>query len=157
MAVEGVVSKVAGQLVEARRRVAEARAGGRDSRIAEAAVQSLRQTLACLLQLRHPRDLGPGAFVLVVEPEGFVSLRHGGQALPVGEAYVRHLFEEAGVRLHPGQAIVLVPRLVRLVVEESLAALGAEEARIRDRKRKLVEAFLAAEALEAGRAPLGAA
>lgn len=150
---EGIVSKLAGQLLEATRRWDWAKAEGRDSRTLEAVVQSLRQTLGCYVQLRSPRELGPKSFVLLVDNEGSSQVRQGDQTLPVGDAHVRHLFEEAGVELHPGQAIVLAPRIVRLVGEEALVEIGVEEARIRDQKRKLVEVSLAAEALENAHAP----
>ena len=153
MTSQGIVSRLAEQLVEATRRSTWTTAEGRASRTMEAVVQSLRQTLACFVQLRSLRDVGPGAFVLLVDAEGSSQIRHAGQALPVGDAHVRQLFREAGVELLPGQAIVLVPRIVRLVAEDALAETGVEEARVRDQKRKLVEVFLTAEALENGHSP----
>ncbi len=156
IASRGIVSRLAEQLVEARTRATWAKANGQDSRTHEAVVQSLRQTLACFVQLRSLRDLGPAAFVLLVDAEGASQIRQAGQALPVRDSHVRYLFEEAGVALFPGQAIVLAPRIVRLVTEEALSEIGVEEARVRDQKRKLVEAFLTAEALENAHAPRAA-
>ena len=121
----------------------------------EAVVLSLRQTLACLVQLRYPRELGPEAFVLHVDEQGFLDVRRAGQMIPLRGAHVRHFFEEAGVELRPGQAIVLGPRLVRLAAEEALAEIGAEEARVRDQKLRLIDVSLAAQALEIGQAPIG--
>jgi len=148
MSSEGIVSRLAEQLVEATRRSTWAKANGQDSRTMEAVVQSLRQTLACVVQFCSPRDLGPEAFVLLVDADGASQIRHAGQALPVGDPHVRHLFEDAGVGLLPGQAIVLAPRIVRLATEDALSEIGVEEARIRDQKKNLIEAFLTAEALE---------
>lgn len=156
IASQGIVSRLAEQLVEARTRATWMKADGQDSRTMEAVVHSLRQTLACFAQLRGLRDLGPNAFVLLVDAEGSSQIRRAGQALPVVEAHVRQLFKESGVELLPGQAIVLAPRIVRLVTEDALAEIGVEEARVRDQKRKLVEAFLTAEALENAHAPRAA-
>lgn len=147
---EGIVSKLAEQLLEVSSRTIHARARPADAPVTHAVARSLRTTLAAIVQRRNPRDLGAKSFLCVVDPEGRPAVTHGGRVLPISGSYLRHLFEALGVGLAAGQAILLDAVLVRHLVEDALARLGREEAEARERKSRLVAAHLAADALEQG-------
>jgi len=148
---DGVVSKLAEQMVHATGRASEERAKGREAQVILSIVRSLRMTLASIVQLRDPRDAGAKGFVCLTDQAADPVVKHIGRILPVAPPYLKHLFGDAGVALAPGQAILLDAALARHVVEEALAAIGREEAEIRDQKSKLVAAYLAADALDHGR------
>lgn len=141
----GIVSTLAGQMLQAQARAADALAGGRDARPIEAVDRSLRQTLSCLVQMRDPREVAAKGFSLVVHATGEAVVRQGERILPVTDRHLRNLLEEAGVELVPGQVILLDPALVVYLVEEALWALSLREAEIRGAKSRLIQASLEAE------------
>lgn len=145
------VSTLADQWFHATGRMSEERAKGREATTVQGIVRSLRMTLASIAQHRDPREVGATGFVCLTDQASEPVVRHAGRALPVSSSYLKHLFGDAAVKLAPGQAILLDAAFVRQVVEEALAAIGREEAEIRDQKKKLVEAYLAADALDQGR------
>ncbi len=148
---EGIVSKLAEQLLRVTSRVTEARARPSEAPVTHAVARSIRTTLATIVQRRDPRDVGAKGFLCVVDHEGRPSVTHGGRDLPINSSYLRHLFEALGVELAAGQAILLDAALVCHLTEDALARLGRDEAQARERKSRLVAAHLAADALEHGR------
>lgn len=145
---EGIVSRLAHQVACATRRMGEERAKGLEVQMTPSIIRSLRMTLASIVQLGDPREVGAQGFVCLVDQAAEPSVRHLGRTLPVSGPYLRHLFGGAGVELAPGQVILLDAGIVRNVVEEALVAIGREEAEIRDQKMKLVAAHLASDALD---------
>ena len=144
---EGIVSKLAEQMLEAKARATEARAQGMDTRSIESIDRSLRQTLACIVQRRDPREVAIKGFSLLVKPSGDVLVRHQEWGLPVSDGYLLSLLGEAGVKLAPGQVILLDAVIVKMLVEEALGALSLDQAEIRDWKSRLIKASLEADAL----------
>jgi hypothetical protein len=142
----GIVSTLAEQMLEAKARAQKARENGKDARPIESIDRSLRQTLACIVQLRDPREAAIKGFNLLVKPSGEVLVRHQEWGLPVSREYLASLFAEAGVKLVPGQIILLDAVVVQMLVEEALGALSKGQAEIRDWKSRLIKASLEADA-----------
>jgi hypothetical protein len=143
---EGIVSKLAEQMLEAKARAAEARAQGKDARAIESIDRSLRQTLGCVVQRRDPREVAIKGFSLVAKTSGEVLVRHHEWVLPVSNGYLMSLLAEAGVQPSPGQIILLDAMVVKMLVEEALGALSLGQAEIRDWKSRLIQASLEADA-----------
>ena len=142
MGSDGIVSVLAGQMLEAKARALEARAKGKDARLIEAIDRSVRRTLGCIVQIRDPRLVAISGFSLVVSAAGEILVRHREQGLPISSSYLSCLLAEAGVELRPGQVILLDDVLVAELVEEALGAVSREEAGIRDAKSRLIRASL---------------
>src|SRR4051812_38297181 len=142
MGSDGIVSVLAGQLLEAKARAMDARVHGKDARLIEAIDRSLRRTLGCIVQTRDPRGVAIRGFCLVVNSSGEIRVRHREWDLPISSSYLECLFAEAGVEPRPGQVIVLDEVLVGALVEEALGAVSREEALIRDAKSRLIRASL---------------
>lgn len=142
MSSEGMVSTLAGQMLEAKARATLARAEGKDVELIEAIDRSLRRTLGCIVQIRDPRQVAAEGFSIVVKASGEILVRHRERGLPISSSYLRRLLEEAGVELQSGQVILLDDVLVGALVEEALGALSREEAEIRDAKSRLIHASL---------------
>ena len=83
----------------------------------------------------------------MVKPSGDVLVRHQEWGLPVSDGYLLSLLGEAGVKLAPGQVILLDAVIVKMLVEEALGALSLDQAEIRDWKSRLIKASLEADAL----------
>lgn len=143
---EGIVSKLAEQMLEAKARAYDARAKGKDARSIESIDRSLRQTLGCIVQRRDPREVAIKGFSLMVKASGEILVKHHEWALPVSSGYLASLLEEAGVKPAPGQIILLDAVVVKALVEEALGALSQGQAEIRDAKSRLIKASLDAEA-----------
>ena len=139
---DGIVSVLAGQMLEAKARAMDARAKGKDARLIEAIDRSLRRTLGCIVQIRDPREVAIRGFSLVVQSTGEIQVRHREQGLPISSSYLQCLLGEAGVEPRPGQVILLDEVLVAALVEEALGAVSREEAEIRDAKSRLIRASL---------------
>ena len=144
---EGIVSKLAEQMLEAKAHAYAARAQGKDARAIESIDRSLRQTLACVVQRRDPREVAIKGFSLLVKPSGEVLVRHHEWVLPVSNGYLLSLLGEAGVKPAPGQVVLLDAVVVKMLVEEALGALSLGQAEIRDWKSRLIKASLDADAL----------
>lgn len=144
----GIVSTLAEQMLQAKARAAKAQAQGKDARPIESIDRSIRQTLACIVQQRDPREVATKGFSLVVKPTGETAVRHGERTLPVSQNYLGYLFKEAGVDLVPGQLILLDPVVVKLLVEMALGTVSLEESQLRDAKSRLLCASLEADTLE---------
>jgi len=144
----GIVSTLAEQMLQAKARAAEAQAQGKDARPIESIDRSIRQTLACIVQLRDPREVATKGFSLVIKVTGETAVRHREKTLPVSESYLRSLFKAAGVELVPGQVLLLDAVIVRLLVEEALGAVSREETQLRDAKSRLLCASIEADTLE---------
>jgi hypothetical protein len=142
----GIVSTLAEQMLQAKARAQKARENGKDARAIESIDRSLRQTLACIVQLRDPREAAIKGFNLLVKPSGEVLVRHQEWGLPVSRESLASLFAEAGVKLVPGQVILLDAVVVQMLVEEALGALSLDQAEIRDWKSRLIKASLEADA-----------
>jgi hypothetical protein len=143
----GIVSTLAEQMLEAKARAEQARASGKDARAIESINRSLRQTLACIVQLRDPREVAIKGFNLLVKVTGEILVRHHEWVLPVSSGYLMSLLAEAGVKPAPGQIILLDAVVVKMLVEEALGALSIDQAEIRDWKSRLIKASLDADAL----------
>jgi len=141
----GMLSTLAEQMLQAKARADLARASGKDARLIEAIDRSLRRTLACIVQIRDPREVAVLGFSLGVKPTGEILVRHRERGLPISGSYLRSLLAEAGVEPKPGQVILLDDVLVRELVEEALGAVSREEAEIRDAKSRLIHASLEAD------------
>lgn len=142
MSSEGMVSMLAGQLLEAKARAGHARGQGKEARLIEAIDRSLRRTLGCIVQIRDPREVAVRGFSLMVHSTGEILVRHRERVLPISSSYLQCLLGEAGVEPKPGQVILLDDVLVIALVEEALGAVSREEAEIRDAKSRLIAASL---------------
>ena len=142
MSSDGIVSVLAGQMLEAKARAMDARAKGKDARLIDAIDRSVRRTLGCIVQIRDPREVAVRGFSLVVHSTGEIRVRHREQGLPISSSYLKGLLAEAGVEPRPGQVILLDEVLVAALVEEALGAVSREEAEIRDAKSRLIRASL---------------
>jgi hypothetical protein len=142
MSSDGMVSMLAGQLLEAKARVRSARGQGKEVRWIEAIGRSLRRTLGCLVQLGDARELAIRGFALVVHSTGEIRVRHRERDLPISSSVLRALLEEAGVEPSPGQLVLLDDEFVVALVEEALGAWSQEEAERRDAKSRLIAASL---------------
>src|SRR5437773_6769150 len=91
----GIVSTLAEQMLEAKARVENARACGKDARSIESIDRSLRQTLACIVQRRDPREVAIKGFSLLVKATGEVLVRHHEWVLPVSSGHLMSLLTEA--------------------------------------------------------------
>ena len=149
----GIVSTLAEQMLKAKARATKARAEGKDARSIESIDRSYRQTLACVVQLRDPREIAAKGFSLVVKPTGETAVRHRERTLPVSEHYLKSLFAEAGVDLVSGQIVLLDAVVVKLLVEEALGAVSREETQLRDAKARLLCASIEADTLEKAAGP----
>ncbi|HVR86033.1 MAG TPA: hypothetical protein VMU54_17055 [Planctomycetota bacterium] len=141
----GMVSTLAEQMLQAKARAEQARAGGKDARLIDAIDRSIRRTLACIVQIRDPREVAILGFSLVVKPTGEILVRQRERDLPISGSYLKSLLGEAGVEPKPGQVILLDDVLVGALVEEALGAVSRAEAEIRDAKSRLIHASLEAD------------
>ena len=142
MGSDGIVSVLAGQMLEAKARAAQARAQGKDARLIEAIDRSVRRTLGCIVQIRDPREVAMRGFSLVVDSTGEIQVHHRERSLPISSSYLRSLLAEAGVEPRPGQVILLDDVLVGELVEEALGAVSREQAEIQSAKSRLIQASL---------------
>ena len=142
MGSDGIVSVLAGQMLEAKARALEARAKGKDARLIEAIDRSVRRTLGCIVQIRDPREVARSGFSLVGDSTGEIQVRHRERSLPIRGSYLRSLLAEAGVEPRPGQVILLDEVLVGALVEEALGAVSREQAEIQSAKSRLIQASL---------------
>jgi hypothetical protein len=148
MVSDGIVSVLAGQMLEAKARAAEARAQGKDARLIDAIDRSVRRTLGCIVQIRDPRLVAIRGFSLVVNAAGEIQVRHRERDLPISSSYLWCLLAEAGVEPRPGQVILLDDVLVAALVEEALGSVSREQAEIQSVKSRLVQASLEVDAKE---------
>lgn len=142
MSSDGIVSALAGQMLEAKARAMDARAKGKDARLIEAIDRSVRRTLGCIVQIRDPRLVAIRGFSLVVLSSGEIQVRHRERGLPIRGSYLMSLLAEAGVEPRPGQVILLDDVLVSALVEEALGAVSREQAQIQSAKSRLIQASL---------------
>jgi hypothetical protein len=142
MVSDGIVSVLAGQMLEAKARADQARAQGKDARLIEAIDRSVRRTLGCIVQIRDPRLVAMRGFSLVVNAAGEIQVRHRERDLPISGSYLSCLLAEAGVEPEPGQVILLDDVLVSALVEEALGAVSQEQAQIQSAKSRLIQASL---------------
>lgn len=140
-----VVSTLAGQLLEVKDRVAEARAEGKGTRSIEAIGRSLRLTLGSRVHSSNLREIAMRGFSLVVTPRGEVVVRHEDLVLPVSDLLVRILFQDAGVELVPGLVLLLDGDVIRILVDEALDVLFKKGKGLNHGTSRLVRAARALE------------
>jgi len=153
MSSERVVSRLTDQVVSATGQASRAKAEGRSSEVIDSIRRSLRLTLACVLQSQDPREVGAEGFVCVKGHMSDPLVWYAGRSLPVSGSYFESLLTEAGVELAPGQVILLDAALARNLCEEALSRNGFQEAILRQEKRVLTAACMAADHLEHGLPP----
>jgi len=104
-------------------------------------LRSLRLTLRLLLSGMDPEDEAATSFVLSVSEEGQVLLRRDSYVVGVSGAFLQFL-RHSGVRLYPGEALLVEPELARRAIEDSLGELVKEELRLQRRREEVTAALL---------------
>lgn len=88
------------------------------------------------------------AFLVSMTWDGAVSLRACGRTVPVNPAYVKHVLEQKGIDIPPGDEIMVDCATARDLIEEALAHLGYDLARLAALRRELLQFFMLADALD---------
>lgn len=138
---ESQLSQLAAQIECAKSHAACARESGKDATAIERIVGSLRLTLAATLAGMDPCRVVPPGFVLEAGRSREHEMKLGVQSVPVSGSYAGTLLEEAGVKLEPGQVILLEDELVRDLVEEALGRIAHDQA-LAEKERAELQAVL---------------
>jgi hypothetical protein len=88
------------------------------------------------------------AFLVSMTWDGALSLRVYGRAVPVNPAYVKHVLEDKGIDIPPGDEIMVDSATARDLIEEALAQLGYDMARLAALRRELLQFFMLADATD---------
>ena len=129
------------QLAEATRQLRARETEGRRTEIVRAVVNSLRMTLGSIAQKGTVEDPSVALFVLKSKGPEELEFWHRGKKLRGPFLVLEEAIRESGIRLRPGQIVILHGDLAQRAIEASLIGLAQEELRLREAKRALLLAL----------------
>lgn len=141
----GEVALIIRQLSDAANRNPAVSTDGRESSLITEVVDSLRLTLAALIQSHSSGPLEGAGLRLVAQHRGGIELRQAGLPLPISERHLKGILEQSGLALWPGQVLLLDHGLAKRIVEGALKAVSEEELEVRGRKIRILAASIGLE------------
>jgi hypothetical protein len=138
---EDVLDLILRQMAVAEETLDAQRRRGENSEALLALLRSLRLSHRAFSGGVDPDDEAASCFVLSASPDGRIFLRRDHHFADLSSAWLRSLFDDAGIVLSPGQRLLVESEFARRAVEESLGETAAA-ARSLERQRADVQTAL---------------